>query len=427
MATQKVQKMPFLELSEVTKQFGGGAPAVNNVSLAVEQGEFLVLVGPSGCGKTTLLRMIAGLERTTHGAITIAGKDVTAREPGDRDVAMVFQNYALFPHMTVFDNMSFGMRMSRVPKAEIEARVSEAARFLQISDLLRRKPAQLSGGQRQRVAMGRAIVRRPNAFLMDEPLSNLDANLRVQMRAEISRIQKDLGVTTVYVTHDQIEAMTMADRVAVLHKGVLQQAASPATLYDEPANLFVASFLGSPSMSLVEAEVLATDTGVTLKVGPQLIRLSHSETERFPNLPTLTGTRVILGLRPEDISIAEADGPHPGYTLLGDLPAQVVLTEMLGADEIVYTQVGAEPISSPQLRALLTAADPLTTAGIDSSREEKGALMICRSSRRMATVRRGDRVRLSADLARLYLFDGSTGLSLRTSGGRAAPTTTAGH
>ncbi|WP_395821791.1 ABC transporter ATP-binding protein [Devosia sp.] len=411
--------MPFLELVNVKKQFGG-VRAVDDVSLAVEEGEFLVLVGPSGCGKTTLLRMIAGLEETTDGTIIIAGKDVTAREPGDRDVAMVFQNYALFPHMTVFDNMSFGMRMAGVPKTEIESRVSEAARFLQLTDMLKRKPAQLSGGQRQRVAMGRAIVRRPNAFLMDEPLSNLDANLRVQMRAEISRIQKDLGVTTVYVTHDQIEAMTMADRVAVLHKGILQQAASPAILYDEPANVFVASFLGSPSMSLVEAGVEATASGVTLKVGPQSIQLSRADIERFPKLPALSGKRVVVGLRPEDIGVAEAQLPEPGYALFGDLPAQVVLTEMLGADEIVYAQVEADWVSSPQLRALLAAADPLTTADSDPSRKERRPLMICRSSRRTATVRRGDHIRLCADLTRLHLFDSSTGLSLRASGGSAS-------
>ena len=281
--------MSFLEIRDVCKEFGG-LRAVDSISLTVEEGEFLVLVGPSGCGKTTLLRMIAGLEKTSSGTIQIASKDVTRLEPGDRDVAMVFQNYALFPHMTVYDNISFGMRMAGVAKSEIEARVTEAARFLQLTELLRRKPAQLSGGQRQRVAMGRAIVRRPNAFLMDEPLSNLDASLRVQMRAEVSRIQRALGVTTVYVTHDQVEAMTMADRVAVLHKGVLQQIASPALLYDEPANSFVAGFMGSPSMSFVDAAVEVARSGaVALQVGPQLVQLESRHADRFPRLRSMSG------------------------------------------------------------------------------------------------------------------------------------------
>ena len=316
--------MSFLELRDVCKQFAAGLRAVDSISLEVEEGEFLVLVGPSGCGKTTLLRMIAGLEKTSSGTIQIARKDVTQLEPGDRDVAMVFQNYALFPHMTVYDNISFGMRMAGVAKSEIEARVTEAARFLQLTELLRRKPAQLSGGQRQRVAMGRAIVRRPNAFLMDEPLSNLDASLRVQMRAEVSRIQKQLGVTTIYVTHDQVEAMTMADRVAVLHKGVLQQVASPALLYDEPANLFVAGFMGSPSMSFVDAAVEVARSGaVSLQVGPQLIQLESRHADRFPRLRSMSGGRVALGIRPEDVRVVGNEAVPSDHAVLENLPATV--------------------------------------------------------------------------------------------------------
>ena len=406
--------MPFLEFRDVSKQFGNTV-AVDNVSLTVEQGEFLVLVGPSGCGKTTLLRMIAGLEQTTNGAILIAGRDVTHLEPGDRDVAMVFQNYALFPHMTVHGNMSFGMRMAGVPKAEIEVRVAEAARFLQLTDLLQRKPAQLSGGQRQRVAMGRAIVRRPNAFLMDEPLSNLDANLRVLMRGEISRIQKELGVTTVYVTHDQVEAMTMADRVAVLHRGVLQQVASPATLYDEPANLFVAGFLGNPPMSFVEAGVeVSKDGSVVLLVGAQVIHLEDRHADRFPRLRSMSGRRVATGIRPEDVWVVGTEALAPDHAVLADLPATVVLTEMLGADEVVYTEVEAERVSAPQLRAQLNTVDPMATDGIDPSGQNRRPLLISRSDRRSQPVRRGDHVQLAIDRSRLCLFDSEHGLSLRT-------------
>ena len=405
--------MSFLNMCEVSKQFGG-VRAVDSVNLSVGQGEFLVLVGPSGCGKTTLLRMIAGLEKTTSGTIEIAGRDVTDLDPGDRDVAMVFQNYALFPHMTVHGNLSFGMRMAGIAKSEIATRVTEAARFLQLTDLLKRKPAQLSGGQRQRVAMGRAIVRRPNAFLMDEPLSNLDANLRAQMRGEVSRIQKDLGVTTVYVTHDQVEAMTMADRVAVLYKGVLQQAASPATLYDEPANVFVAGFLGSPPMSFVEAGVESVgDSQVVLRIGPQALRLDSNHIAQFPSLRGMLGRPVALGIRPEDIRVVGTEGLSPDYAALEDLSTTVVLTEMLGADEVVYASVGASRISSPRLLAQLNEADPVATAGIDASGTDRMPLLISRYGRRSGSVRRGDSVRFAVDRSRLYLFDHDSGLTLR--------------
>src|ERR671936_52585 len=255
--------MATIELQEVTKTFPNGVQAVDAVDLTIGDGEFMVLVGPSGCGKTTLLRCIAGLEELTDGTILIGDRDVTDIPPKKRDIAMVFQNYALYPHMTVRRNIAFGLKVRGTPRAEVNARVAEAARLLGLEELMNRRPLALSGGQRQRVAMGRAIVRRPAVFLMDEPLSNLDAKLRVQMRAEIARIQRDLGVTTIYVTHDQIEAMTLGDLVAVMRHGLLQQVDRPQVLYDRPANLFVASFIGSPAMNLLEAELVERDGAVT--------------------------------------------------------------------------------------------------------------------------------------------------------------------
>src|SRR5512142_1748419 len=252
---------------------GGDRPAVDDLNLEIEDGEFLVLVGPSGCGKSTSLRALAGLEEVTGGQILIGNRDVTHVPPKDRDIAMVFQNYALYPHMTVADNMGFALKIAGMKKDEIRRRVEEAAKVLDLEPYLERKPKALSGGQRQRVAMGRAIVRQPQAFLMDEPLSNLDAKLRVQMRAEISRLQRDLGVTTIYVTHDQVEAMTMGDRVAVMRKGELQQAATPQELYDHPVNLFVGGFIGSPAMNVVEASLASTNGTITAKVGDQQIGL----------------------------------------------------------------------------------------------------------------------------------------------------------
>jgi multiple sugar transport system ATP-binding protein len=398
----------FLELTDVSKDFGT-LNVIKSISLTAERGEFLILVGPSGCGKTTLLRMIAGLEATTSGRISIEGRDVTELDAGERDLAMVFQNYALFPHMTVRNNISFGMRMGGVPKSEIDARVTEAARFLQITELLSRKPAQLSGGQRQRVAMGRAIVRRPNAFLMDEPLSNLDANLRVQMRGEVLRIQKELGVTTVYVTHDQIEAMTMADRVAVLHKGELQQIATPARLYDEPANLFVASFLGSPPMSFADAEVATDGDGrIGVSVGPQFIPLDDHHLDPFPDLAAMMGRKLVLGIRPENLCIDGAPERGTDFFSMTELPATVGLTEMLGAEEVVFAQVGATQHRAPQLSAFQNAA-PLP--GTDASAGP--AVLVSRFGRRMASPARGDQVTLGLDRSRIHLFDWENGRSLR--------------
>ena len=286
------------------KKYYGDVLAVNGVDLLTRDGEFLVLLGPSGCGKTTLLRMIAGFETPTEGELRIGGKVVNDLPPRARKIAMVFQSYALYPHMTVRDNMGFALKLAKTDKGEIDRKVGEAAKILDLEQHLERKPANLSGGQRQRVAMGRAIVREPAAFLMDEPLSNLDAKLRVAMRAEIARLQSELGVTTIYVTHDQVEAMTMGDRVAVMRKGELQQVADPQTLYDRPVNLFVGGFIGSPAMNMVEATVKRHDGGLAVDVGPQHIVLDERLLTTRPALRAYEGRPVILGIRPEDLEEA---------------------------------------------------------------------------------------------------------------------------
>ena len=296
--------MAEITLESLTKVYPDGTEAVSDLHLDVAGGEFVVFVGPSGCGKTTALRMIAGLESITSGQVVIDGQVVNDLPPKDRDIAMVFQNYALYPHMNAAKNMGFALRMKGLPKDEIDIRVREAARILGLSDSLHKKPRTLSGGQRQRVAMGRAIVRNPQAFLMDEPLSNLDAKLRVEMRAEISRIQRDLGVTTIYVTHDQTEAMTMGDRVAVMRNGFLQQVAVPKELYDRPRNLFVAEFIGSPAMNLVVARIERTGDDVWVAFGPHRLRLEPAALERHRGLAGYDGREVVLGIRPEDMEDA---------------------------------------------------------------------------------------------------------------------------
>src|SRR6187401_2301461 len=293
--------MATIELERITKAYGNGFVAVDDVSLSIADGEFIVLVGPSGCGKSTLLRTVAGLEEATAGEVRIDGVDVTDLAPRRRDIAMVFQSYALYPHMSVRENMAYGLKVRRAPKAEIRRRVEEVAGMLGLTELLDRKPAQLSGGQRQRVAMGRAIVREPRAFLMDEPLSNLDANLRVGMRAEISELQRSLGVTTIYVTHDQVEAMTMGDRVAVMRKGELQQAAEPQELYDHPVNLFIAGFIGSPAMNMLEATLRRDNGTMTVVTGSQEIVLSPETLRQRPALQRYEGRELVLGIRPEDL------------------------------------------------------------------------------------------------------------------------------
>ncbi len=319
--------MSSISLNGITKSYGDGLRVIHELSLDVRDGEFLVLVGPSGCGKSTLLRMIAGLEDISGGTLVIGDRKVNGVDPKDRDIAMVFQSYALYPHMTVYDNIAFPLRMAGLNDATADEQVREVATLLQLTPLLERKPANLSGGQRQRVAMGRAMVRKPAVFLMDEPLSNLDAKLRVQMRAEVTRLQKDQGVTTVYVTHDQVEAMTMGDRVAVLKGGHLQQVDTPQALYSRPANAFVATFIGSPAMNLFEA----TLTGAKLTLGSQSVGLPDAVFGDRPSLRGASKRRVILGIRPE--SLEDAAFADPGAALL---EANVTQIEMLGSEAIVH-------------------------------------------------------------------------------------------
>ena len=313
--------MASVELDGINKVYENGFHAVQDLSIDVADGEFLVLVGPSGCGKSTALRMVAGLEDISSGELRIGGKRVNDLDPQDRDIAMVFQSYALYPHMTVGDNMAYGLKLRKMPKDQIAQRVNKAAEMLELTPLLERRPAQLSGGQRQRVAMGRAIVREPQVFLMDEPLSNLDAKLRVQTRTQIAKLQRDLGVTTVYVTHDQTEAMTMGDRIAVLKDGLLMQVGTPQDLYDTPANVFVAGFIGSPAMNILEAPV----ANGKMQLGAKSIDLPASTVAALAG-----GTSVVVGMRPEDLRIS--DGPDAW-------PVEVQIVEGLGADAYVYTDV----------------------------------------------------------------------------------------
>jgi multiple sugar transport system ATP-binding protein len=373
--------MADIVLSGVTKEFPGGAIAVAALDLEVADGEFLVLVGPSGSGKTTVLRMVGGLEEATAGEIRIGGRDVTGLAPRDRDIAMVFQTYALYPHMTVAQNMAFGLKLRKAPRDEIRRRVEETAALLGLSDLLQRKPRALSGGQRQRVAMGRAIVREPAAFLMDEPLSNLDAKLRVQMRAEITRLHQRLGTTTLYVTHDQTEAITMADRVAVMRDGHLQQLDAPAALYDDPVNLFVAGFIGSPAMNVVTASLTTADGRVTASFGEHRLVVPEAVLDRRPGARrVLAGDgQLTLGIRPEDIEDAEFVASAGPDELL---EVTVDLAEPLGAETIAHFDVGSEA--------------PFTA----------------RLSPRTA-VRAGRRVKLAVDVERLHVFDPVSGASLR--------------
>ncbi len=397
--------MASIDLIGLTKAFegGDGALAVDHLDLHIDDGEFLVLVGPSGCGKTTSLRMVAGLEDISGGEIRLDGElvnDLTSRR---RDVAMVFQNYDLYPHMTVFENMAFALEIRRIGKAEVKRRVTEAASVLDLTELLDRKPKSLSGGQRQRVAMGRAIVREPRAFLMDEPLSNLDAKLRVQMRAEIARLQRRLGVTTLYVTHDQTEAMTMADRVAVLRKGVLQQVASPLELYEEPANLFVAGFIGSPSMNLVTGRV--ADTGV-IGVGSATLRPSDRWWQKHPGLAGQVGREIAVGMRPEDLRIAST----PTEGILGSISVEVQLVELLGAEVYLHGRLDAPAVRSEEVREL--AADVDATTAMQLANDDAGTEIVARCGPRTRAAI-GDRVGLSVDVDRLHVFDLDTGASLR--------------
>jgi multiple sugar transport system ATP-binding protein len=390
-----------IELVHLSKVYGNDVTAVRDLNLAVAEGEFMVLVGPSGCGKTTALRMIAGLEEITSGEIRIGGKVVNDLAPRDRDIAMVFQNYALYPHKSVYENLAFGLRMRKVPKAEQKQRVEEIARILGLGDMLQRRPAQLSGGQRQRVAMGRAIVREPKAFLMDEPLSNLDAKLRVQMRAEIARIQQALKVTTVYVTHDQVEAMTMGHRVAVMRDGELQQVDTPQRLYDAPANLFVASFVGSPPMNLFEAVVERDNGKLVCKVGDTELELPADVDAERPSLAKYAGRRVAVGIRPEDVR--EASG-WDGARLRG----RILLVESLGSEQLVHIEIAATPLERSDL--VDTAAQPPgPSLGVDDL--ERAVTLLGRFDRHLLLAP-DEAVEVAIDPRLLHFFDLETGVAI---------------
>jgi multiple sugar transport system ATP-binding protein len=382
-----------VELSGVTKDFSGGVRAVDQLSLEIEDGEFVVLVGPSGCGKTTALRMIAGLESVTEGVISIDGRVVNDVPSARRDVAMVFQNYALYPHMTVFENMAFGLQQRRMPKREIEAQVVAIARLLELEPYLKRKPRALSGGQRQRVAMGRAIVRHPSVFLMDEPLSNLDAKLRVQMRAEIRALQRELGVTTIYVTHDQIEAMTMGDRVAVLRGGVLQQVAPPDEVYHHPANVFVAGFIGSPAMNLLEA-TSSSSSGFINVAGLPL------EVPKYAHLPS--DRHYAVGIRPESITLVPEG-----------IAARVIYTEDLGAEVIVHFLLDAPALDAAELsEASEDEGDAvLTRLGVGGD----GARVVARLPA-STSVSVDERVQIAFDRDKLHVFDRDSGVAVERRG-----------
>jgi multiple sugar transport system ATP-binding protein len=394
--------MATLSLEQVTKIFANGVEAVHSLDLFVDEGEFVVLVGPSGCGKTTALRMVAGLEDVTTGTIRLNGEVVNDQSAKDRDVAMVFQNYALYPHLNVLDNIAFSLRVRGVSKEQRQRKAREAADVLGLSEVVLRKPGQLSGGQRQRVAMGRALVREPAAFLMDEPLSNLDANLRVQMRSEVLRVQRRLGVATLYVTHDQTEAMTMGDRVAVLRSGMLQQLAAPQELYERPANLFVASFIGSPSMNLYEAEISGPADRLVLSVGSQRLALPVDVGRRRPGLVAGEGRKLVVGIRPEALTVAEG-----GETTLA---ARVELVEALGNESLIHFATDARLVRNRG--GAWTADDPAVHASGDIA-GASAAEGIARVGPRVP-VAAGDRVALAVDVARLHFFDAETGEAIGT-------------
>src|SRR6188474_137909 len=385
--------MAQVTLEGVTKIFPGGTVAVDHVDLEIADGELLVLVGPSGSGKTTVLRLTAGLEELSEGEIRIGDRVVNNLHPMDRDIAMVFQSYALYPHMTVAENIGFGLKLRRTPKREVRERVEQTAAKLALTDLLKRKPAALSGGQRQRVAMGRAIVRDPAAFLMDEPLSNLDARLRVQMRAEISRIQREVGATTIYVTHDQVEAMTMCDRVAVLRKGHLQQVDEPQTLFDSPTNLFVAIFIGSPEMNMLEAEVERAGDGIALRLGANVLPVPSSAP-----LTSRVGEQIAVGIRPEYTEPARPGEPR--------LDGSLVVAEPLGSETLMHTEVAVPAVLSDQV--LEVVEDAAVAADLEAAAAERRAPFRAR----FAGTHRGsagDAVAIGVDVERLYFFDLRTG------------------
>jgi len=402
--------MAEVAFDRVSKIYPDGTRAVNDISLEIEDGEFMVLVGPSGCGKTTALRMVAGLEEISEGTLKIGERVVNHVPSRDRDIAMVFQSYALYPHLSVYENIAFGLRLKKMPKPEIEERVQRAATLLGLEDLLKRKPRALSGGQRQRVAMGRAIVREPAAFLMDEPLSNLDAKLRVQTRAEIAKLQSDLSVTTIYVTHDQVEAMTMGDRVAVMRKGEIQQVADPQTLYDRPVNLFVGGFIGSPAMNLLDATIEASNGSLSAKIGNQTLSLGPETLDVRPALRSHVGKPVIIGIRPEDLEDAALEREAPTDRIL---VGRLELREALGSEIMAHFAIQAAHSETDEMRELAQdagAPDTSPKIGVD----EGEAVIVGRFGAR-SQLKEGDEVRAVVDTRALHFFDPATGTGIYNS------------
>jgi len=390
--------MAEITLEKLTKVYGDGTRAVSELDLEIADGEFVVLVGPSGCGKTSALRMIAGLEPITDGRVVIGGEVVNNLPPKDRDIAMIFQNYALYPHMSAFDNMAFGLKLRGMKKESRGERVNGAATTLGLAEVLPKKPRTLSGGQRQRVAMGRAIVREPRAFLMDEPLSNLDAKLRVEMRAEIARLQRELKVTTVYVTHDQVEAMTLGDRVAIMRDGLLQQVAKPQELYDRPRNLFVAEFIGSPAMNLVGVDLALSNGNVVAKFGDNALEVDERVLLKRPGLVAFEGKRIILGVRPEDLEDAAFSGEAPAGRRLS---AQVDIREDMGSEVYIHFGVAGRAVRGEDVRAAV-GEEAAEVA------EVKGNVWVARVDRDTKVQEEG-KVDLVVDTTRLHFFDPETG------------------
>jgi multiple sugar transport system ATP-binding protein len=391
----------------INKVYPDGTQAIFDLDLEIADQEFVILVGPSGCGKSTALRMVAGLEEISSGSLRIGGQVVNELSPKERDIAMVFQSYALYPHMSVAENMGFALKLAKVSKEEIDRRVGEAAQMLGLTEYLHRKPKALSGGQRQRVAMGRAIVRSPQAFLMDEPLSNLDAKLRVQMRGEIAALQRRLGVTTLYVTHDQVEAMTMGDRVAVLKGGYLQQVASPTELYERPDNLFVAGFIGSPAMNLAEATVERTDAGVVVELGRDgtRLRIDQAALDRYPRLTERLGGTVAIGIRPEHFAPVDEVAPDQVWKGL-----EVALVEALGAEVLVHVRTTTAPIVSEDMRAAIDDEDAFEELKRKAAAGGQDFVVRVEPGQQP---RMGDRFDVGVRTERVHFFDPETGRALR--------------
>jgi len=394
-----------ITLEKLTKVYPDGTRAVRELDLEIGDGQFVVLVGPSGCGKTTALRMVAGLEAISEGVVRIGGQVVNNLPPKNRDIAMVFQNYALYPHMTAYKNMAFGLKLRKLERSEIDRRVRDAARVLGLEDVLRKRPRTLSGGQRQRVAMGRAIVREPQAFLMDEPLSNLDAKLRVEMRAEIARIQRDLEVTTIYVTHDQVEAMTLGDKVAVMRDGVLQQFDIPQALYDHPVNLFVAEFIGSPAMNLVGADLEREDGSLYARFGEHRLQIGDELLASRPALKDFEDKPLILGIRPEDLEDAAVAGEAPPGQRL---TAQIDIREDMGSEVFVHFGSGGRPVRGEDVAA---AIGEEAIEATEQQARGKGSLFVARVGR-TSRAREGEQLDLLVTTSRLHFFDPETGLGI---------------